>query len=79
MVIVSGAQSDIGKVRGQARAADAGAELEAAAERLDAFAHVRDERIATIDTDSHTFARSGDLETVLEVVYAFIDDVEKRA
>lgn len=44
----------------------------------DAFAHLRDERIVTIDTDSHTFARNGDLEPVLEVVHELIGSIEER-
>lgn len=45
----------------------------------DAFMHLRDERIITIDSDSHTFARSGDLEPVLNVVHQLIESLEERA
>lgn len=43
----------------------------------DAFSHVRDEKIVTVDTDSHTFARAGDLEPVLASLIGFIDDIER--
>ena len=44
----------------------------------DAFSHVRDEKIVTVETDSHTFARAGDLDSVLASLIDFMDDVEKR-
>jgi exosortase A-associated hydrolase 1 len=43
-----------------------------------AFAHVRGERIVTIDTDTHTFARPGDLERVTDEVLALLHRVENE-
>lgn len=39
-----------------------------------AFHHVRGERVITIDSDSHTFARSGDYEKLLAATSDFIRD-----
>lgn len=41
----------------------------------DAFSHVRNERVVTIDSDSHTFARLGDFEAMYDAVSDFIESV----
>lgn len=38
----------------------------------EAFSHVRNERVVTIQSDSHTFGRSGDFEQVRDAVLNFI-------
>lgn len=42
----------------------------------DAFSHVRDERVITIESDSHTFARPGDFEHMREAVADFIEGID---
>ena len=44
-----------------------------------AFADIRGERIVTIDTDAHTFARPGDLDRVADEVLALMRHVEDDA
>lgn len=44
-----------------------------------AFAHVRGETVVTVETDAHTFARPGDLHTVVDAVVALLRRIETQA